>query len=469
MNKPALMLSVSLLAGLTSAATAQTGPDDRTPVIVVDGHEFYSWQAYTSSDLFKAKGLHCAFDVAELAQRSTGLLGSPSDCSYNNTNIKAEYGPNFIIEIPVVVHVIKHTNGQGNVSNAKVQTQIDILNEDFRAIAGTNGSPGFDCLIQFKLATEDPNGNPTNGITVSTNNTWFNDGGSYWNSLAWDTNRYMNIYTNSAQGYLGYVPDLPQGGIAGSNADRVVCLWSAFGRNGPIGPPYNQGRTATHEVGHYLGLYHTFNNGCGTSSCYTTGDRICDTNREANPRFGCPGSASSCSSSDPYHNYMDYSDDLCMWEFTEEQSNRMRCSLEHYRPLLGEVLSCNTNYGSGCGGTNNFRPELNIGGCWEGGASVSIDITRGLGGVPVFVFYGTAQSNINLGGGCTLLTFPWAAGSPLGPWILNGVGPGNGFYTFNSTLPVGTPSGTVYMQAFTLDNGGAKNYAVSNGTEVIIQ
>jgi len=263
----------------------------------------------------------------------------PSDCSFNNTNPVPAYDPTFIYDIPVVVHVIRHSNGStGNISTAMVESQIEILNEDFRALPGTNGAGGTDTMIQFHLATEDPLGNPTNGITYSNNSTWFGDNGSYWNSLAWDTNRYLNIYTNNTNA-LGYVPDLPQGGLAGSNSDRVVVYYASFGRNSSFFP-YHQGRTTTHEVGHYLGLYHTFDFGCGTTSgCYTTGDRICDTNRESDPTFGCPGSATSCGSSDPYRNYMDYSDDLCMTNFTPEQANRMRCSLEFYRPNLANACA----------------------------------------------------------------------------------------------------------------------------------
>ncbi|MCB9844529.1 MAG: zinc metalloprotease [Phycisphaeraceae bacterium] len=310
--------------------------DDGT--ILADGVAYESWAQYTGSEYFRELNLRCGSDPLAWAGHSDPA-GSPADCTYNFTNPAAEYDPSqFKWRIPVVVHIIQHTNGQGQISDALVQSQIDILNEDFLALPGTNGEPGTDVQIEFYLATEDPSGNPTNGITRSTNSTWFNDGGSYWNSLAWDTNRYCNIYTNSASGALGYVPDLPQGGIAGSNSDRIVILWSSFGRNAPIGPPYNKGRTTTHEMGHYLGLWHTFDNGCGSvSGCATSGDRICDTNRESGPVFGCPGSSSSCSSSDPYHNYMDYSDDLCMWEFTHDQARRIRCSLIHYRPNLGEL------------------------------------------------------------------------------------------------------------------------------------
>lgn len=127
------------------------------------------------------------------------------------------------------------------------------------------------------------------------------------------------------------------GALVGSAEDRVVNLWSAFGLNSPIGPPFHLGRTVTHEIGHYLGLEHTFNFGCGTSSapgCYTSGDLICDTNSEADSHSGCNKSATSCGSLDPVTNYMDYSDDDCMERFTLEQARRMRCAIQHYRPNL---------------------------------------------------------------------------------------------------------------------------------------
>lgn len=259
------------------------------------------------------------------------------DCDATRTNPTAAYAPSSLWRIPVVVHVIQSTSGQGALTDAQVQSQITILNEDFRALAGTPGAGGFDTRIEFFLATTTPTGAPTTGIDRHTNNTWFNDSGSYWNTIAWNPQRYLNLYTNSAGGggVLGYVPTLPQNGIAGTSADRVVILWSAFGRNAPGGAPYNQGRTCTHEVGHYLGLYHTFQGGCGTTSCYTTGDTICDTSAEANPRFGCPTGATSCGTPDPYRNFMDYTDDTCMTTgFSSEQARRMRCTLQSYRPLL---------------------------------------------------------------------------------------------------------------------------------------
>ncbi len=284
-----------------------------------------------------------------LAAQSPGRCGTPepvlgrmaeavTDCDYQSTNPSGSYAPTFLYQIPVVVHVIQHSDGRGALTAAVVQSQIDVLNEDYRAEAGSLGAGGFDTRIGFHLADTDPSGLPTNGITYHTDDQWFADRGSYWNTLAWDPNRYLNIYTNDAGGNLGYVPDVPQGGgLVGSPADRVVVRYSAFGRDAPIGPPYDRGRTVTHEVGHYLGLFHTFAHGCGTSDCYHTGDLICDTERESQAHLGCAPS-SSCGSVDPIDNYMDYSDDLCMHRFTSEQSRRMRCTLQFWRPQL--ATSC---------------------------------------------------------------------------------------------------------------------------------
>jgi hypothetical protein len=307
-----------------------------------------------------------------------GPNDGPSDCAYSSNNPLAVYAPTFVYDIPVVVHVIQHSNGDGYISPTMVQSQIDILNEDFLALTGTNGAPGTDCQVRFSLATTDPGGSSTTGITYSVDNNWFNDNGSYWNSLGWDTDRYMNIYTNDASGYLGYVPDLPQGGIVGQSNDRIVVYWESFGRNSPYGAPYDQGRTATHEVGHYLGLYHTFDGGCAsTSGCNSNGDLICDTNPESGPNWDCPSNPSSCGSSDPVHNYMDYTDDLCMWEFTQEQARRMRCTLEFWRPDLwtvGAACGVGTNYCTAGVSTNGCQATLTISGTPSATATSGFDL-----------------------------------------------------------------------------------------------
>ncbi|MFN0242987.1 MAG: zinc metalloprotease [Planctomycetota bacterium] len=259
----------------------------------------------------------------------------PSDCGYFTTTIRPKYDPSFTYRIPVVFHVIQNTNGDGFLSEESIRDQIRVLNEDFLALPGTPGAPGTTAKIRFRLAETDPDGNATNGITYSTNNTWYQDNGAYWNALAWDTNRYLNVYTNLAGGYFGYVPDWPQGGIVGLNSDRVVVWWEAVGSLPTTGWPLNMGRTLTHEVGHYFGLEHPFYGGCASASnCYNNGDLICDTLPQGNETTGCPSTKSSCGNPHAIHNYMDYTDDPCLWEFTYEQVNRMRCTIEHWRSDL---------------------------------------------------------------------------------------------------------------------------------------
>lgn len=259
----------------------------------------------------------------------------PSDCGYFSTTIQPQYEPRFVIDIPVVFHVIQHSNGDGFLAPQTIQDQIDVLNEDFMAKPGTPGASGRTALIRFHLAKVDPAGNPTTGITYSTNDTWYADGGAYWNTLAWDTNRYLNVYSNSGAGYFGYVPDWPQGGLVGAKRDRIVVWWEAVGKLPTVGWPLNLGRTLTHEVGHYFGLDHPFVGGCPPAgACYTNGDLICDTNPQSTATTGCPGSRSTCGAPAAIHNYMDYTDDPCLWEFTPEQINRMRCTIEHWRPAL---------------------------------------------------------------------------------------------------------------------------------------
>ena len=143
-----------------------------------------SIQQYVDSDYFLRNGKRCgAFGFSIGAPE-----GSTADCSNTFTNPLAEYDPSVqLYRIPVVVHVLRRKNGAGNVSDALIHSQIDILNEDFRALAGSNGAPGTNTEIEFYLATTDPEGNPTTGITRHNNNNWYNDQGNYWSAVGWDT------------------------------------------------------------------------------------------------------------------------------------------------------------------------------------------------------------------------------------------------------------------------------------------
>ena len=269
-----------------------------------------------------------------------------------NTNAKST-----VLTIPVVVHVVYY-NSTENISTAQVQSQIDILNEDFRRMnADASNTPlGFqsvaaDTEIEFCLASTDPNGNSTTGITrTSTNQSSFsynNDGVKYSSSGgidAWNTSEYLNIWVcDLSSGLLGYA-QFPGGN---ASSDGVVCDYAYFGNIGTASSPFHLGRTATHEVGHYLNLRHIW----GDSNC---GNDYCnDTPEHSGSNYGCPNypSTSNCSGNgsygDMFMNYMDYTDDACMNMFSQDQKTRMIGAINTYRSGLLNNNACQPS-GYGC-------------------------------------------------------------------------------------------------------------------------
>jgi hypothetical protein len=336
MFKRALLFAAGVGVSLPAAALADR-PDYRADGSVRLGAEVFPTRAaYYASPAFQDSGARCGTSHVPAVDPSELI---PADCSFTRTTINPLYNDNRVIIIQVVFHVIKRSNGTGDVPPALIQSQIDVLNEDFGALPGTPGAPGTNTQFKFVLAKFDPNGQPTTGINYVTNDAYFVDPGpgaanAMKMALRWDTTRYFNIYSNDASGALGYAT-FPQED-AGTYQDGVVLLWETVGRNSLGGPPFNLGRTATHEVGHYLGLFHTFQGGCGSAAQgYTSGDLIADTTREQGPHYGCTPAQSACAGAglDPIENYMDYSNDVCMNRFTVEQANRMRCSMMSYRTV----------------------------------------------------------------------------------------------------------------------------------------
>lgn len=248
-----------------------------------------------------------------------------------------------LITIPVVVHVV-HKTAKENVSDAQVKSQITALNRDFRAknrdrkrVPSVWKSLVIDSNIQFALATKDPRGKRTSGIVrTATKAASFGPDDSVKSKKAggadpWPTDRYLNMWVcNLGQGLLGYA-QFPGGP---SKTDGVVVLYTAFGTKGAARPPFNKGRTATHEVGHYLGLRHIW----GDRNDCTGNDFVADTPpaRQANmgkpkfPRITCNNGPNG----DMFMNYMDYVDDAAMFMFTVGQVARMNATLAGPRRKL---------------------------------------------------------------------------------------------------------------------------------------
>ncbi|MCK6601643.1 MAG: T9SS type A sorting domain-containing protein [Bacteroidetes bacterium] len=266
---------------------------------------------------------------------------------------KVTSGTLITVTIPVVVHVVYNTSAQ-NISDAQIQSQITVLNQDFRRLINT---PGYssdpvssDTQIEFFLATTDPNGNATNGITrTSTTKTSFthnndvkftsNGGQDYW-----DNQRYLNIWVcNLSGGLLGYAQFPEYSGTNGPytpSTDGVVIHYGAFGNTGTQTYPneFDKGRTATHEVGHWLGLRHTWGDvsGCGGT------DYVEDTPKCSGQYYS--GSSGSCDKpiqcdniARQTENYMDYSYDGCMNIYTIGQTARMHSVIEEARGTFLQV------------------------------------------------------------------------------------------------------------------------------------
>lgn len=265
--------------------------------------------------------------------------------------------PNEIITIPVVVHLLYNTAEQ-NISDEQIRSQIEVLNRDFRRM-NTDAvntplvfrSAAADTRIMFCLAQVDPNGHKTKGIIRKfTGKNFFQSDDGMKNSLAggdnaWDSKKYLNIWVCSLFGRsLGYAT------IPGGPADKdgVVINYDVFGNKGFLRPPYNKGRTAIHEVGHWLGLKHIW----GDSNCGS--DDVDDTPQQKSYNFSCPTfpHVSSCSpdlNGDMFMNYMDFTDDVCMNMFTTGQKIKMRSAfaLNGARNSFLNSFACDSSLATG--------------------------------------------------------------------------------------------------------------------------
>lgn len=268
---------------------------------------------------------HCATDeyLAFMMKNDPSLKANHEQMEAYIRNFTAAFkntlSPRAIITIPVVFHVVYNTAVQ-NVSDQMIASQLSVLNTTYSASE-----------FKFGMAKRTPSNTATNGIerkqtTVtsfsSNDNVKFATTGGL---NAWDTKKYLNVWLcNLSSGLLGYAT-FPSSLISQPTKDGVVILYSSL--PGGSSAPYNLGITATHEIGHWLGLYHTFQGGCSNDAT-NGGDLVADTPAEKSAAFGCPIGRNTCTTDgfDPISNYMDYTNDGCMTNFTPGQKVRATAS-----------------------------------------------------------------------------------------------------------------------------------------------
>lgn len=277
------------------------------------------------------------------------------DYLQNPTTAQANKNTNVVVTIPVVFHVLYKTSIQ-NISDAQINSQLAILNNDFRKTNADFSSVvpaafqglGADAEILFCKATRTPAGAATTGIERKSVPSSFVFENSYYLSAgltAWDPTKYLNVwigrFTDNQLLGFAYLPS-----AAGEPFDGLCIGDQFFGNTGTATAPFNKGRTATHEIGHYFGLLHPWGDdgsACGTAA---NNDGVTDTPATNDPYAGCPtfpNNANACtttSNGSMFMNYMDYVNDACMAFFTAGQKTIMRNTLNGPRASLLTSNGC---------------------------------------------------------------------------------------------------------------------------------
>ncbi|MEV0004232.1 zinc metalloprotease [Micromonospora sp. NPDC050980] len=275
--------------------------------------------ADTHADARVAKGGHAKLDpnhltAKQVRERAADLAAAQRERANFRTGAVT---PLATVTIPVVVHVIQEnsTRAGGNIPDSLINQQISVLNQSY---SGSTG--GAATAFSFQLTK----------INRVTNPSWYpivqgsSAERSMKTSLRTGGKNTLNMYLGElSDGLLGWAT-FPKRKL--DKMDGVVVLNESL--PGGTATNYNQGDTGTHEIGHWLNLYHTFQGGCSGS-----GDSVSDTPAEASPAYQCPTGRDTCSASgkDPITNFMDYTYDSCMYQFTAGQASRMLTAWNAYR------------------------------------------------------------------------------------------------------------------------------------------
>ena len=401
--------------------------------------------------------------------------------SHKNQNIQ-----NTVVTIPVVFHVV-YSSASQNISDSQCQAQLNQLNLDYaRLNSDASNTPSVwqgisaNTNVQFCLAQRTPAGLASTGIERrSTTTTSFSTNDNvkrYANGGldAWSSSSYLNIWScNLSGGVLGYA-QFP-GGTA--STDGVVLLYSSIGSMAQPGTatPYHLGRTATHEVGHWLNLYHIW--GDDGTAC-TGSDNCSDTPNQAGENYGVPTYplTDGCSASSPgvmFMNYMDYTDDNAMNMFTAGQSTRMNAlfGTGGSRAALLSSLGCQAPSGNACNtpagtATSNITTSSATLSWTASTGAVSYNVSYKLSSATSYTTVNTTSTSYSLAGLTASTSYDWqvqtvcSTGSSANSSTLT--------FSTSATTSCGTPSG---LSAGSITTTGATLAwtAVSGATSYNVQ
>ncbi|MBK8564864.1 MAG: zinc metalloprotease [Saprospiraceae bacterium] len=288
------------------------------------------------------------------AQHTGRCMVQKQNASANTYQPKGIITDRAMVVIPVVVHVVWNSSEE-NISDEQIRTQIEVLNLDFNAENEQIGNVPLifqgaiaDVDFEFCLASKDPEGNTTNGITRTQTSNSLGMGGTtalhyteQGGHDAWNPDKYLNIWVTKFSGNIGGTASFP--GEGPTDEQGVEVNYKQFGTTGTAtAPPYHLGRTCTHEIGHYFNLEHLW--GPNINSCCNEDDGVSDTPNSCETYINqCPtGNAFSCTQPDMWMNFMNYTDDACMAMFSKGQKERMLAAMNSFRPGLLNSDGCET-------------------------------------------------------------------------------------------------------------------------------